>query len=51
MYMGLEAEMAEDKAKYRKIFEYLRKEIRDGRYPRGDAREIALLVRFDQILL
>ena len=35
MYMGLEAEMAEDKAKYRKIFEYLRKEIRDGRYPRG----------------
>ncbi|MBQ7234935.1 MAG: GntR family transcriptional regulator, partial [Kiritimatiellae bacterium] len=33
--MGLEAEMAEDKAKYRKIFEYLRKEIRDGRYPRG----------------
>ena len=27
--------MAEDTAKYRKIFEHLRKEIRDGRYPRG----------------
>lgn len=28
--------MAEDTAKYRKIFEHLRKEIRDGCYPRGE---------------
>ena len=35
MYAGSGAEMAEDKAKYRKIFENLRKAIRDGRYPRG----------------
>ena len=35
MRMNLEADMAEYTAKYRKIFECLRKAIRDGHYPRG----------------
>lgn len=35
MCADTETEKMEDTAKYRKIFEHLRKEIRDGRYPRG----------------
>lgn len=36
--------MTVDTAKYRKIFEHLRSEIRDGRYPRGVSRPKRLSV-------